>query len=138
MGPFPAKMRFWDEDPFFKNAFGMRTLSSKERVLPQTPSPKEQRALAGCEQLFAGRLLRSTCVNRRAIDFQAPPFLRGELLFFKKKRTSLVHPQEKKCNARLLGEKQSIAGCPTSPTPTKAKLALPIVNPICSHDTRIT
>ena len=38
-------MRFW-----------MRTLSSKERVLPHTPSPKEQRAEAECEQLLAMRL----------------------------------------------------------------------------------
>ena len=47
----------------------MRTLYSKERVLPRTPSPKEQRAHAECEQLFAGRLLYcvSTITARKTL-----------------------------------------------------------------------
>ena len=48
---------------------GMRTLSSKERVLPHTPSPKEQRAFAVCEQLIAERLLycASTIAVRKTL-----------------------------------------------------------------------
>ena len=75
-GLFLAKMRS-----------GMRTLSSKEKILPHTPSPKEQRAHTVCEQLFAGRFPLSAHLINRAIDFPTPPFLRGEVLFFKKKRT---------------------------------------------------
>ena len=63
-----------------------------------------------------------------------------EVSFFslEKKRTSLVHPQEKKRIARLLSKKQSIAGCPIPPTSTKAKLAFPFVRSICSHYARRT
>ena len=45
---------------------GMRTLSLKEMVLPRTPSPKEHRAFALCEQLIARRLFfRPSLIDAR-------------------------------------------------------------------------
>ena len=119
------QIRIWDEDPFFKRKGPPPNPLSKRTTRVRWVRTAHRGAVASINALRS-----PNCKHSDATYFY-------EVSFFslRKKRTSLVHPQEKKRIARLCSKSCAIAGCPTLSMPTKAKLAFPFVNPICSHDT---
>ncbi len=87
-------------------------------------------AATQCQYYFDTVLLEAT--SRRHLRY-FPLMRRYEIISF----IIFIPFLEKKGVARFLGANQANAGCPVPPTPTKAKLAFPFVNPICLHHARM-